>query len=105
MRFRRLTRLFVLLLALTATGSVAQQGPGRNDEPRRLPNGSLQSLAILKHDHKNSMADVNEIIELAEELKRELEKNEGFVLSIDSIKKAEEIEKLAKKIRSRMRRR
>jgi hypothetical protein len=37
-------------------------------------------------------------------LKEELEKNDRHVLSLTSLKKTEEIEKLAKRIRSRLRR-
>jgi hypothetical protein len=41
---------------------------------------------------------------LSEELKIELEKNDRHVLSVSAVKKTEEIEKLAKKIRGRMKR-
>jgi len=44
------------------------------------------------------------LIELSEELKRELEKNDKHVLSVAALKKSEEIEKIAKRIRGRLRR-
>ena len=42
--------------------------------------------------------------DLAEQLKQELEKNDRYILSVSSLKKTDEIEKLVKKIRSRLRR-
>ena len=38
----------------------------------------------------------------AEELKTELEKNDRYVVSLAAIRKTEEIEKLAKRIRGRL---
>jgi hypothetical protein len=43
------------------------------------------------------------LADLAEQLKQELEKNDRYVLSISTLKKTDEIEKLVKKIRSRLR--
>lgn len=59
---------------------------------------------MLKADHEKSIRDAAQLIELSEGLKQDLEKNDRHVLSIASLKKTEEIEKLAKRIRSRMRR-
>lgn len=70
----------------------------------RLPNGKLQQDEILKADHEKSVQDAAQLIELAEGLKRELEKDESHVLSLSSIKKTEDIEKIAKRIRSRIKR-
>jgi hypothetical protein len=69
-----------------------------------LPDGRSQSEEILKADHKASLKDAGDLVKLAEELKIELEKNDRHILSVQLIKKTEEIEKLAKRIRSRMRR-
>lgn len=77
--------------------------PRREDErPVRLPNGKLQKDAILKADYDKSLEDCKEMIKLAEGLKADLEKNEQYVVSVASIKKTEEIEKLARRIRGRM---
>jgi hypothetical protein len=67
-----------------------------------LPAGKSQQDAILKADHERDLKDAAQLIELAEQLKEELEKNDRHVLSISSLKKTEEIEKLAKRIRSRL---
>jgi hypothetical protein len=90
-----------MLLAL-APGLSGQRR--RGEEEVRLPGGKSQTEEILKADHEKDLADAAAMVELARELQRELEKNDRHVLSLTSIKKTEEIEKLAKKIRSRLRR-
>ena len=78
----------------------------RTEKPSevRLPNGKLQQDEILKADHEKSVQDAAQLIELAEGLKRELEKDEAHVLSLSSIKKTEDIEKIARRIRARIKR-
>lgn len=109
--------LCVTLLVLAAL-ALAQVGPpafGRADfhqrrraetevEPPRLPDGRNQTDEILKAEHRKSLEEAEEMRKLAEELKAELEKNDRHVVSVSSIKKTEQIEKLAKRIRSRLRR-
>ena len=99
-----------LLILVVLTALFAQYPPDssnpprREDPPARLPNGKLQSDEILKDDFKKNLKDAQELIDLAESLKMGLEKGEQHVLSLGDIKKTEEIEKLAKRIRGRMRR-
>ncbi len=78
--------------------------PPREHEEVRLPSGKLQKEEILKAEHEKSVKDAGEIVRLAEALKAELEKNDYHVLSLASIKKTEEIERLARRIKSRLRR-
>ena len=59
---------------------------------------------ILKSDREKSIEDAAQMMKLSEELKAELEKNDKSVLSVSALRKAEEIEKLAKRIRGRLRR-
>ena len=73
------------------------------EEPK-LPDGKSQREAILKEEHKRSLSDAAELVKLSEELKAELEKNDRHVVSLASIRKCDEIEKLAKRIRGRLRR-
>jgi hypothetical protein len=99
--------MLALMLALVSVA--APQRPPRGVPPEdgdttRLPNGKNQQEEILKADHERDLKDAAELIELAEGLKEELEKNDRHVLSLSSLKKTEEIEKLAKRIRSRLRR-
>lgn len=97
-----MTRLIVLIFLLALL--LGAQKPAVEPEVPRLPDGRSQSEAILKEEHAKSLKDAAEILKLAEELKMELEKNDRHVLSVGALKKTDEIEKLVKRIRGRMRR-
>jgi hypothetical protein len=77
-----------------------QEPPSTGDV--RLPNGKSQQEEILKAEHEKSLKDASALIDLAEQLKADLEKNDRHVLSLATLKKTEEIEKLAKRIRTRL---
>jgi hypothetical protein len=94
----------IVLTALFAQLPPDNPNQRREDAPVRLPNGKLQSEEILKDDYKKNLKDAQELIDLAESLKAGLEKGEQHVLSLGDIKKTEEIEKIARRIRGRMRR-
>lgn len=80
------------------------QSPSRSqDDGVRLPNGKLQRDEILKAEHQQNLKDAAQLVELSEQLKEDLEKNDRYVLSVSTLKKTDDIEKLVKKIRSRMR--
>ena len=100
------------LAAMAALG-VAQRGGGagggvpqtaEQQDPTRLPNGKLQRDEIVKAEYEQNLKDAARLVELSEELKQELEKNDRFVVSMSSLKKTDDIEKLVKKIRTRLRR-
>jgi uncharacterized protein YacL len=78
--------------------------PGRDQLGVRLPNGKSQNEEILKEDYKKNLEDVAALAKLAEELKAEIEKNDRHIVSVASLKKTEDIEKLAKNIRARLKR-
>ena len=66
------------------------------DEPK------IDSKAMLEANQKDIKKSVERLFHLASELKAEVEKTDSVqVLSVPMLKKAEEIEKLAKSIRSR----
>jgi hypothetical protein len=96
-----------MLLTLCCVALAIAQAPKEPaTEPAdvRLPNGKLQKEEILKADHEKSLEDAGKLMQLTEELKIELEKNDRHVLSVSMLKKLDEIEKLSKRIRSRLRR-
>lgn len=104
---KAVTAVIAIGLAATLAAQISNppgQSKTREDDPVRLPNGKLQSEEILKDDYKKNLKDTQDLIELAESLKMSLEKNEQHVLSLADIKKTEDIEKLARRIRGRMRR-
>lgn len=93
--------LFGSIAALSQAPSASKPG---SSSDLRLPSGRLQRDEMMKADHARNLEDADSLIKLSGELKEEIEKNTQHVLSISSIKKTEEIEKIAKRIRSRMRR-
>jgi len=102
-------RLRILLVLACALASPAQK-PGPPTRPGelapedevRLPNGKLQREEILKAEYQKSLEDARELSRLADELKLSLEKNDHSVLSLATLKKTEDIERLAKRIRDRL---
>lgn len=92
------------LIAVMLAASMVGAGDQGETRERRLPNGKLQQEELLKLDHQKNLQDAAALIDLSEQLKQELEKNGSHVLSLSSLKKTDEIEKLAKRIRSRLRR-
>ena len=92
----------VLALAMPAQPPPLHPRPNEDPEELRLPNGKLQRDEILKADFQKSLEEARELSKLADELKLALEKNDRYVLSIPTLKKTEEIERLAKRIRDRL---
>lgn len=66
-----------------------------------MPDGTLQSEAILKDEQKKMLADSAKLIELSKLIDEELKKNDHHVLSVAMLKNLEEVEKLARKMRGR----
>ena len=76
--------------------------PEKPEQDRKLPNGKSQNNAIAKNDHEQALKDANELITVAEQLRDELRKAGNYVVPVSSVKKTEEIEKLARRIRGRL---
>jgi hypothetical protein len=70
----------------------------------RLPNGKLQRDEILKAEYAQNLKDARELSELARTFELDLEKSDRFVLSLSLLKRLDEMEKLTKRIRGRMKR-
>jgi hypothetical protein len=96
-----------LLVALQlAVGQISISSP-RSQNSRiddRLPDGSSRTLAMIKKDQERSLEDIAKIKEAADEMEKDLSESE-FLVSLTALKRAEEIEELAKDIQSRLRRR
>jgi hypothetical protein len=96
-----------LLAFLFVFGLFAQQTPvpppAPGTEPDvQLPNGKWQRDEILKLDHKKNLEDAAAMAKLAEDVSEDLEKDDRYVMSLKTLKKLDEIEKLAKTIRGRL---
>lgn len=103
-------RCGALVLLLLGVLSLAQSPDGQpppvpaaNPPDVRLPNGKLQRDEILKAEYQDNLKDAARLVDMAQDLKESLEKDDRFVLSLSTLKKTDEIEKLVKKIRSRLR--
>ncbi len=100
----------VLLVSLALTLTAQQNPNGRTLPPEplpedvRLPNGKLQREEILKADYQRTLEDARALSKLAEELKDDLEKKDYNVLSVGTLKKSDDINRLAKRIHDRLRR-
>jgi hypothetical protein len=107
---KRTLRRGALTLSVTVIfGLALAQEPERPPLPSAeradvtLPNGKSQRNEILKAEREQNIKDAARLADLADELKEALEKEDRFVFSLNTVKKTEEIEKLAKKIRTRIR--
>jgi hypothetical protein len=107
---RNIFRRGALVLCLGAILGFAQQpqeeppvAPPASPPEVRLPNGKLQRDEILKAEHQENLKDAAKLVDLAQDLRESLERDDRYVLSLSTLKKTDEIEKLVKKIRSRLR--
>jgi hypothetical protein len=91
---------------LQAAPQVPQPIPPLNsgNDAVRLPNGKLQSDEILKADYASNLKDARELMDLTKAFELDLEKSDANVLSLSLLKKLDDIDKLTKRIRGRMKR-
>ena len=81
-------------------GSRPQNPQQQKDDDANMPKPDPKMM--LAANEKEIKKNVEKLYELASELKNEVEKTDSVkVLSLSMLKKAEEIERLAKEIRSR----
>lgn len=98
------------ILSLFGQGAWPQQGrlgrpprPSIADDSAPPDSGHSSTRKMLKANYEQLQKDVQHLSDLADELKDEVTNTDDEdVLSLSGVKKAEEIEKLAKKIQGRM---
>jgi hypothetical protein len=83
---------------------VAQRPPLRDEPDVKLPNGKSQRDEIARVDYERNLKDAGELARLSEEIKDDLEKGDRYLVSLKTLKKLEDVEKLSKDIRQRLRR-
>jgi hypothetical protein len=86
--------------AAAGRAQLSQQPPGRPPTlPEDLP--KIDKKVVLKENQKQLQQDVLRLYALATELKEEVSKTDSTsILSLALVRKAEEIEKLAKQIKN-----
>jgi hypothetical protein len=103
-----MNRRGLFLLAFCSSFAQVQPPSSRGhwspDEEAKLPNGKSQRDEIVKQDYKKNLEEASALAKLAEELKSDLEKGDKNIVSVKNIKQTEEIEKLARSIRGRLKR-
>ncbi|HEY6986768.1 MAG TPA: hypothetical protein VH369_00210, partial [Bryobacteraceae bacterium] len=67
-----------------------------------LPNGKSQKNAMAKQNHEEALKDAEDLVTAAQQLQDEIKKAGSYVVPVESLKKTEEIEKLARRIRGRL---
>jgi hypothetical protein len=97
------------LASLSAVAALAQRGGGPprdifGPDDVTLPNGKSQRDEIVKLDHRRNQEDSAALALLAVEVRQELAEQESHVVSVKMLKKLDEIEKLTRAIRSRLKR-
>jgi hypothetical protein len=93
------------LLLLTVCVLLAQRDSPIKDEPEvKLPNGKSQKEEIIRMDYERNLKDAGELARLAEEIKDDLERGDRNLVSLKTLKKLDDVDKLSKNIRQRLRR-
>ncbi len=82
----------------------AQQPPGADENPLDAPSPRTpkQLADLLKSNHKKNLEDLGRMARLVEEVQVDERKNAEYAVSLQSLKRLEQIEKLSKVIRERM---
>lgn len=91
-------------VAIAASLVRAQAAPQDDPAERRMPDGKLQTDAILRADYEQNVKDARELTALAKSIELDFDKNDQNVLSLSLLKKLDDMEKITKRIRGRVRR-
>ena len=106
------SRLFGLIffLSLACVPAFTQQTPGQQHDPNS-PFDEDEARGRVIHDMEKKAAkervaalkkDTDKLLKLSVELKEYVDKSDENVMSLNVIRKAEEIEKLAKSVKDKM---
>jgi hypothetical protein len=93
--------LSFLSLAQGQHGRPPIEPPNSNPDTERMQHE--QQKALQKRNYEQLKADTDKLLELATELKAYVDKTNENVLSYDVVKKSEQIEKLARSVKEKMR--
>jgi len=106
-QFLRLTLILTMMFFLAGNWiSLAEAHPQRREE--QPPDPALETMRKKAEKERNQQRqselkkDTDQLYKLAGELKKSVDNSNEHVLSVEVIRKAEEIEKLAKSVRSKM---
>lgn len=95
---------YLCLFLLTVCILLAQSSPTKDEPDVKLPNGKSQRDEIIRVDYERNLKDAGDLARLAEEIKDDLERGDRYLVSLKTLKKLDDAEKLTKDIRQRLRR-
>ena len=109
----KLTRTFVLfamigfqsILTKASPGQVAPGGPPQGDATNPdIPSSQKKDMEKKANEqrHADLKRDTDKLLQLSTELKQYVDKSNENILSVDVVKRAEEIEKLAHSVKVKM---
>jgi hypothetical protein len=94
--------IYIRTIAGQARPTPAPRDPTQKEKDDEMAPSKIDPKTILESNQKDIKKSVEKLYQLASELKAEVERTDAVkVLSVVMLKKTEEIEKLAKEIRSR----
>jgi len=100
-----LAAVIVFAPALLHGAQIQTHPPGQQDRPVDVWEEQQRKAMAKKANEERQQEiqkDTEKLLELATELKHEVDKSSENTLSLDVIKKAEQIEKLAKEVKDKM---
>ena len=81
-----------------------QVSPPPNLPPGYIPPPNAKEREeILKQDYRSNLKDARELVDLTKRFELDLEKSDASVVSLGLLKKLDDIDKITKRIRGRMR--
>jgi hypothetical protein len=92
------------LFLLTVCILLAQSSATKEESDVKLPNGKSQKDEIIRVDYERNLKDAGDLAQLAQEIKDDFERGDRNLVSLKTLKKLDDIEKLTKDIRKRLRR-
>jgi hypothetical protein len=95
-------RALLRLAPAALAASLLQAQRGADNEP--MPAPTPTTSAILKAEYEQNVKDARELTALAKSIELDFDKNDQNVLSIALLKKLDDVDKITKRIRGRMRR-
>jgi hypothetical protein len=96
--------LFLLTVCILLAQIPSSIPPDKDEGEVKLPNGKTQKEEIIRVDYERNLKDAGDLARLAAEIKDDLEKGDRYLVSLKTLKKLDEAEKLTKDIRQRLRR-
>jgi len=74
----------------------------QEDPEDRLPNGKSRKEVIAQSEHKMALKDAEALVSMSNQLRDDIQKAGTFVVPVGAIKRTDEIEKLARRVRGHM---